>query len=75
MPPLDQDWFGGRDRLEAEAATLFALVRKLEAQAPGFAEAAPARVQFAVDGVVAPDWTTDITQAEEVIVLPRVSGG
>jgi molybdopterin synthase sulfur carrier subunit len=75
MHPLDRQFFGGRDRLELAAPTLFALVGELERESPGFAELADVRVQFAVDGVVQPDWSASLDGAEEVIVLPRVSGG
>jgi hypothetical protein len=33
MPPFDREFFGGRDRLELDAPTLFALVGKLDALA------------------------------------------
>ena len=75
MPPFDREFFGGKDRLELEAATLFALVGKLDALAPGFAEIAEARAAFAIDGVFTPDWTRSTAEAAEVVLLPRVSGG
>lgn len=75
MPPFDREFFGGRDRLELEAPTLFALVGKLDAEAPGFAEIAELRAAFAIDGVFTPDWTRSTAEAAEVILLPRVSGG
>ena len=75
MPPFDSEFFGGRDRLELDAPSLFALVGKLDAVAPGFAEIAEARAAFAVDGVFTPDWTSPLAGASEVILLQRVSGG
>jgi molybdopterin converting factor small subunit len=75
MPPFDREFFGGRDRLELEAPTLLALVRKLGALAPSFEEIAEARAAFAIDGVFTPDWTRSTADAAEVILLPRVSGG
>lgn len=75
MPPFDREFFGGRDRLDLDALTLFALVGKLDAEAPGFAEIAEARAAFAIDGVVTPDWTSSTANATEVILLQRVSGG
>ena len=75
MPPFDRELFGGKDRLDLEAATLFGLVEKIDALAPGFADSAHARATFAIDGVVVPDWSASIAQASEVILLPRVSGG
>jgi molybdopterin converting factor small subunit len=75
MPPFDREFFRGRDRLELDAPTLFALVAKLDALAPGFADQAEARATFAIDGVFTPDWTRSTAEAAEVILLPRVSGG
>jgi hypothetical protein len=75
MPPFDREFFGGRDRLELEAPTLLAVVGKLDALAPGFADQAEARAAFAIDGVFTPDWTRSTAEAAEVILLPRVSGG
>ena len=75
MPPFDREFFGGSDRLELEAASLFALVGKLDAIAPGFAAAAESRAAFAVDGVIAPVWSVPLAGADEVILLPRVAGG
>ena len=75
MPPLDDEFFGGRDRLEVEAANLFAAVRELDGLGPGFAEVAQVRATLAVDGVVVPDWSTPLDADSEVILLPRVGGG
>lgn len=75
MPPFDREFFGGKDRLELEAPTLFALIGKLDALAPGFEEIAEVRAAFAIDGVFTPDWTRSTAEAAEVILLPRVSGG
>ena len=75
LPPFDREFFGGRERLDLLAPTLLALVDALDREAPGFADNAELRVQFAVDGVVEPDWTRPLTDAREVIALPRVGGG
>ena len=75
MPPFEREFFGGHDRLELEADTLFGLVRKLDAIAPGFADIAEVRAAFAIDGVFAPNWSSPLAGAAEVILLPRVSGG
>lgn len=75
MPPFDREFFGGRDRLDVEADTLFALVGKLDEIAPGFAEVADSRAAFAVDGVYTPVWSVALADAREVILLPRVAGG
>lgn len=75
MPPLDREFFGGRDRLDLEAGNLFGLVGELDRIAPGFADLADVRASMAIDGVVAPDWSASLADASEVIVLPRVAGG
>lgn len=75
MPPFENEFFGGRDRLEVDAANLFAAVRELDKLGPGFAEVAQVRATLAVDGVVVPDWSTPLTPESEVILLPRVGGG
>jgi sulfur-carrier protein len=75
MPPFDQEFFGGRHGLDLSAPTLFALVEKLDGEAPGFAAVAEARAAFAIDGIYAPDWTRSLAEAAEVILLPRVAGG
>lgn len=74
MAPFDKEFFGA-DRLALEPHNLFDLVGKLDALAPGFAAIAQPRVHFAVDGVLETDWSRDLAQAREVIVLPRVGGG
>lgn len=75
MSPFAAEFFGGRDRLEADADSLFGLVRALDAIAPGFADAADARAAFAIDGVIASDWSSSLSGAGEVILLSRVAGG
>ncbi len=75
MPPFDRELFDGRDRLDLDAATLFALVEEIDRIAPGFAELATVRAAFAIDGVVTADWSTSLADAHEVIMLPRVGGG
>jgi molybdopterin synthase sulfur carrier subunit len=74
MPPFDRAFFGS-DRLELSADTLFGLVDKLDALAPGFGELAAIRAAFAIDGVYTPDWSSPLAGAREVILLPRVGGG
>lgn len=75
LPPFDREFFGGRDVLEIEAGSLLALVDRLDALAPGFAEQAEARAAFAIDGVFAPDWTRRLAGVDEVVLLQRVAGG
>jgi molybdopterin synthase sulfur carrier subunit len=74
MPPFDREFFDG-DRLELTAINLFDLVQKLDERAPGFAEIAPIRAAFAIDGVFTADWSLPLAGASEVILLPRVGGG
>ncbi|MCJ2187346.1 MoaD/ThiS family protein [Novosphingobium beihaiensis] len=74
MPPFDKEFFG-TDRLDLAPHNLFDLTEKLDALAPGFAAIARPRVHYAVDGELETDWTRDLSQAREVIVLPRVGGG
>ena len=57
------------------AGNLFQLVEALEARAPGFAQVAGIKVAFAVDGELAHDWTAPLTDASEVLLVPRVGGG
>ena len=45
-------WFGGREVIAAGGNTVFAVVRALDAAAPGFADVAQRRYVFAVDGVL-----------------------
>ena len=75
MPPFTNEFFGGKDRLEIEAANLFGAVRELGELGPGFSEVAEVRATLAVDGVITADWSTPLNAASEVIVLPRVGGG
>ena len=54
---------------------IYDLIDRLDELAPGFADQAPARAAFAIDGVFTSDWTTSLAGAAEVVVLPRVGGG
>ncbi|MGE3692110.1 MAG: MoaD/ThiS family protein [Novosphingobium sp.] len=72
---LAAEWFGGRDVVEAEAGSVLQLVDALDRMAPGFAEIAPVRTVFAVDGEVTADWSVAINDASEVFLLPRIGGG
>ncbi|HKR91660.1 hypothetical protein [Novosphingobium sp.] len=74
MPPFDKEFFGA-ERLALEGRNLFDLVGRLDALAPGFAAIAQPRVHFAVDGVLETDWSRDLAEVAEVIILPRVGGG
>lgn len=75
LPPFAGDWFGGRGEVVVEAGNLFALVRALDAQAPGFADAAEASAAIAVNGSAVGDWTTALARDDEVMFVPKVAGG
>ncbi len=68
-------WFGGREVIAAGGNTVFAVVRALDAVAPGFADVARRRYVFAVDGVLAGDWSTPVGPEAEVLVVVKVAGG
>lgn len=75
LPPFSTDFLGGREGLTVEAATIFALVRALDAMAPGFAARAEQGAAVAVGGAVIADWTTALTADDEVLFVPRIAGG
>lgn len=74
------EFFGSRESIEfapddIASGNLFGLVGRLDALAPGFAEIAPVRAAFAVDGTVVSDWSTPLTADSDIFLLPRVGGG
>lgn len=75
VDPFATRFFAGRGEIAVDAATVFALVRALDARAPGFAEAAELDAAVAVDGVVVADWGTALTAESEVLFVPKVAGG
>jgi sulfur-carrier protein len=75
MPPFDREFFGGTDRFEVTAKTLFGVVNRLDELGPGFADLADVRAAFAVDGVVQPDWSVPLADAKEVVVVQKIAGG
>ncbi len=75
MPPFDREFFGGTDRFEIAAKTLFGVVNQLNELGPGFADLADVRAAFAVDGEVQPDWSVPLGDAKEVVVMQKVAGG
>jgi hypothetical protein len=75
LPPFDREFFGGTDRFEITARTLFGLVNRLDEIGPGFADLADVRAAFAVDGVVQPDWSVPLEGVQEVVVMQKVAGG
>jgi hypothetical protein len=72
---LAAEFFGSRDTLELDAGSLIELVGKLDAIGPGFADIAPVRAAFAVDGIIVADWSKPLAGANEVFLLPRIGGG
>ena len=72
---LAAEFFGSREAMQLTAESLFDLVGMLDAMAPGFAEIAPVRTAFAVDGNIVADWSTSLQGAREVFLLPRIGGG
>ena len=75
MPSFCTEFFCSDEAMTVPAANLFQLVQALEDRAPGFAEVAGIKVTFAVDGVLANDWTTPLQPESDVLLVPRVGGG
>ncbi|MGD9663903.1 MAG: hypothetical protein AB7U34_01650 [Novosphingobium sp.] len=75
LAPVDSQFFGGRSELVVEAGNLFAVIRALEAIAPGFLKYAQTRAWFSVNGTIEGDWTATIPPDSEVIILPAIAGG
>ena len=72
---LAAELFDGRDHLQVEGASLFAVIRALDALGPGFLTRAQGHLAMAVDGMLADDWSTPVRPDSEVLVVPRVAGG
>jgi molybdopterin converting factor small subunit len=75
LPPFAGEFFGGCGEMEVDAGSLFALVRVLGAQAPGFAEAVEVSAAIAINGQAIGDWTTALSAEDEVMFVPKVAGG
>lgn len=76
LPPFAAQWFGGREEIDVPgAANVFALVRALDAEAPGFAAAAEKRAAIAVNGSATSNWSMRLGEGDEVLFVPRVAGG
>jgi molybdopterin converting factor small subunit len=73
--PLNGEFPGGAREFEVEAGTVFELVRKLEAMSPGVAEFIETKVSIAVNGTLISDWSTALTAASEVMLVPHIAGG
>lgn len=73
--PLGGEFPGGAREFAVEAASVFELVRQLDALSPGVAEFIEAQVSIAVDGVLIGDWSTRLTATSEVMLVPHIAGG
>lgn len=74
-PGFCEAYLPGEAPLEVEAATVFELVRKLDAASPGFGTFIEGKIALAVDGVLVSDWSMPLTPVSEVLLVPRVAGG
>lgn len=72
--PLRAEFPGGSE-FEIEAGDLFELVRKLDGLSPGAAEYIEGQVSVAIDGELVTDWSTALTAASEVLLVPHIAGG
>ena len=76
LPPFAAQWFAGRQEIIVpDAASVFALVRALDAQAPGFSDKAECGAAVAVNGQVIADWSKRLKDADEVLFVPKIAGG
>lgn len=75
MAPLGDEFFGGVSQFAFSASSVFGLVSQLDRLSPGFSEEAPVRCAFAIDGVLASDWSAPLADGAQVLLLPRVGGG
>ncbi len=74
-PSLCAEFLGAQEELTVEAGNIFELVRQLDAMSPGFGDFIGTRVAIAVDGVLTSDWSTPLSPASEVLLVPRIAGG
>lgn len=74
-PGFCEAYLPGNDPIEVEAATVFELVRKLDAGSPGFGAFIEGKIALAVDGVLVSDWSMRLAPSSEVLLVPRVAGG
>lgn len=73
--PLRGEFPIAAGEFEIDAGSVFELVRKLEASSPGIADFIEAKVSVAVDGALISDWSTALTSASEVMLVPHIAGG
>ena len=74
-PSLGSEFPALPGELVVDALSLYALVRAVDGQAPGFATFCETRAALAVDGVLASDWAQGLSEQSEVLVVPRIAGG
>lgn len=74
-PSLCDQFTGGMQSIEVEAASILQLVRALDMRFPGLGAHIEDRVAVAVDGAVVRDWTFPLTDQAEVFLIPRIAGG
>jgi len=72
---LAAELFEGRGEIAVAGANLFAVIRGLDEAGPGFLDRAGSRLAFAVDGMLADDWSTPVRPDSEILVVNRVAGG
>lgn len=73
--PLRGEFPLAAGELEIAAATVFELVRELEARSPGITEFIEAKVSIAVDGELVSDWSASLARSSEVLLVPHIAGG
>jgi molybdopterin converting factor small subunit len=73
--PLNGEFPGGSREFDIDAGSVFELVRKLDALSPGAAEFIEGKVSIAVDGQLIGDWSTALSRASEVLLVPHIAGG
>ena len=67
---------GGRTELEIKAANIKQLLDRLARDHPGLKPALDKGVSFSIDGLVYNDaWFKEISNENEICILPRIEGG
>lgn len=67
---------GGRGAFEVEAANVRKLISELDRLYPGLGEHVDANMAIAVDGeITQDDHGVSLEGAEEVVLIPKISGG
>ena len=67
---------GGLASIEIEAETIRDLLSRLLDRYPAMAEHMDLGIAVAIDGVIyRDDWTQEIPNGAEVVLMPRIAGG